>query len=155
MIQTLNNYFSGVVDKRPPVENEEHFREIQNRISSALDEAKVSIRIVMAWFTNEVLFNKLVEKYNEDVDVRVAIYDDKINKKHGIDITKIPHDLIRKGQRGGLIHDKFCVIDNHVVLTGSYNWTNNAEFRNDENITVEKDPEQASKYSVEYRRLTS
>jgi len=155
VLTTLNNYFSGVVDKRPPVQNEAHFQDIQNRILSALDEAKVSIRVVMAWFTNEALFNKLVEKYNEGVDVRVAIYDDGINKKHGIDISQVPHDLIKRGQRGGLMHDKFCIIDNQVVLTGSYNWTNNAEFRNDENITVEKDPTQATRYSQEYRRLTN
>jgi phosphatidylserine/phosphatidylglycerophosphate/cardiolipin synthase-like enzyme len=52
------------------------------------------------------------------------------------------------------MHDKFCVIDNQVVVTGSYNWTNNAEFRNDENITIEHDQAQATRFSVEYRRLT-
>lgn len=145
----------GVIDRRQPVVNEAHFQEIQNRILSALDEAKVSIRVVVAWFTNDLLFNKLVEKYKEGIDVRVAIYDDGINRKHGIDISQVPRDLIRRGRRGGLMHDKFCVIDNQVVITGSYNWTNNAEFRNDENITVEKDPEQATRYSQEYRRLTN
>lgn len=143
----------GVIDRRLPVVNEAHFQEIQKRILSALDEAKVSIRVVMAWFTNELLFNKLVEKHKEGIDVRIAIYDDGINRKHGIDISQVPHDLIKRGQGGGLMHDKFCVIDNQVVITGSYNWTNNAEFRNDENITVEKDPEQATRFSLEYRRL--
>lgn len=145
----------GVIDRRQPVVNEAHFQEIQNRIISALDDSKVSIRVVMAWFTNEMLFNKLVEKYKKGVDVRVAIYDDGINRKHGINIAQVPHDLLRRGQKGGLMHDKFCVIDNQVVVTGSYNWTDNAEFRNDENITVEKDPEQATRYSQEYRRLTN
>ena len=53
------------------------------------------------------------------------------------------------------MHDKFCVIDNQVVITGSYNWTTNAEFKNDENITVQKDPEQATIYTLEYKRLTT
>lgn len=145
----------GVIDRRKPVVNQAYFQDIQNSILHALDEAKVSIRVVMAWFTNDVLFNKLVEKHNQGIDVRVAIYNDGINRKHGIDISKVPHDLLRRGMRGGLMHDKFCVIDNQVVITGSYNWTNNAEFRNDENITIEKDPEQATRYSQEYRRLTT
>jgi phosphatidylserine/phosphatidylglycerophosphate/cardiolipin synthase-like enzyme len=51
------------------------------------------------------------------------------------------------------MHHKFCVIDNQVVLTGSYNWTTNAETRNDENVTVQKDPESATKYSLEFNKL--
>lgn len=145
----------GVIDNRKPVINEAHFQDIQNRILKALDAAQVSIRVVMAWFTNETLFNKLLDKAKEGLDVRVAIYDDGINKKHGVDIGQIPNDLIKRGQRGGLMHNKFCVIDNQVVITGSYNWSDNAEFKNDENVTVEYDPEQATKFSVEYRRLTT
>lgn len=152
-----DNYIihGGVVDNRKPVVNQAHFENIQNQILKALNDAKVSIRVVMAWFTNEKLFNKLLEKHSEGLDVQVAIYDDGVNKKHGVDVTQLPYKLIKRGQRGGLMHDKFCVIDNQVVITGSYNWTDNAEFRNDENITVEKDPDQATKFSVEYRRLTT
>ncbi len=40
-------------------------------------------------------------------------------------------------------------------ITGSYNWSDNAEFKNDENVTVEHAPKQATKYSVEYKRLTT
>jgi phosphatidylserine/phosphatidylglycerophosphate/cardiolipin synthase-like enzyme len=145
----------GVIDKRKPIVNEAHFQDIQNRVLTALDGAKVSIRVVMAWFTNDVLFKKLVEKHNQGIDVRVAIFDDGINKKHGVDISQIPHDMIKRGKRGGLMHNKFCVIDNQLVVTGSYNWSDNAEFRNDENVTVEIDPEQATAYSVEYKRLTT
>ena len=53
------------------------------------------------------------------------------------------------------MHDKFCIIDNQIVITGSYNWTDNAEFKNDENIVILKDNEQATKYSLEYKRLTT
>lgn len=144
----------GVVDKRRPIVNQAHFQDIQNKIIAALDSAQVSIRVVMAWFTNNTLFNKLLEKHIEGIDVEVAIYDDGVNRKHGVDITQLPHKMIRRGLRGGLMHDKFCIIDNQIVVTGSYNWTDNAEFRNDENITVENDPDQATRYSVEYRRLT-
>lgn len=145
----------GVISKKKPVINQAHFQDIQNKILTALDGAQVSIRVVMAWFTNETLFNKLLEKRQAGVDVEIAIYDDGVNRKHGVDVTKLPHKMIKRGKRGGLMHDKFCVIDNQVVVTGSYNWTDNAEFRNDENITVEHDPDQATRFSLEYRRLTN
>lgn len=158
LIEEVNGSFvvqGGIVIKTKPIVNEAHFQDIQNKILAALDGAQVSIRVIMAWFTNEVLFDKLLEKHNQGVDVEISIYDDGVNKKHGVDITKLPHKRIKRGKRGGLMHDKFCVIDNQIVLTGSYNWTDNAEFRNDENITVEHDQTQATKFSVEYRRLTT
>lgn len=145
----------GIIDRSIPTINHAHFENIQNKIINALDSAKVSIKVVMAWFTNETLFNKLVEKHNEGLEVEIAIYADGINNKHGVDIAQLPHKLIKRSKRGGLMHNKFCVIDNQVVITGSYNWTDNAEFRNDENITIEKDPVQATNYSIEYRRLTT
>jgi len=145
----------GVIDRRKPVTNLAHFQNVQNQILNTLDKARVSIRVVMAWFTSKTLFNKLVEKHKQGIDVQVAIYDDGVNRKHGVDFSQLPNTMIKRGKRGGLMHDKFCGIDNQVVITGSYNWTDNAEFRNDENITVENDPEQATRYSEEYRRLIS
>ena len=145
----------GIIDRRLPVQNEAYFNDIQNQIVTALDNARVSIRVVMAWFTNDVLFNKLVEKRGQGVDVQLLIYDDGINRRNGVDFNQLNYTPIRRANRGGLMHDKFCVIDNQVVITGSYNWTNNAEFRNDENITIERDPEQATRYSEEYRRLAN
>jgi phosphatidylserine/phosphatidylglycerophosphate/cardiolipin synthase-like enzyme len=157
VVEQNGNYFiqGGLIDNRPPVINEAHFQDIQHRILAALDAAQVSIWVVMAWFTNDTLFQKLVEKRRQGLDVKLAIFDDGVNKKHGVDVASLPHTLLKRGQRGGLMHDKFCVIDNQIVITGSYNWTSNAEFRNDENVTIEKDPEQATKFSVEFRRLTS
>jgi phosphatidylserine/phosphatidylglycerophosphate/cardiolipin synthase-like enzyme len=57
------------------------------------------------------------------------------------------------GRRGGTLHNKSCVIDNQKVITGSYNWSVNAENKNDENAAVMYDDERASDYSVEFRNL--
>jgi phosphatidylserine/phosphatidylglycerophosphate/cardiolipin synthase-like enzyme len=51
------------------------------------------------------------------------------------------------------MHNKFCVIDNQKVITGSYNWSKNAENKNDENVAVVYDNDFASDYSVEFKRL--
>ena len=39
------------------------------------------------------------------------------------------------------MHNKFAIIDNRLLLTGSYNWTFSANNRNDENLIVIDDPE--------------
>ena len=34
------------------------------------------------------------------------------------------------------MHHKFCIIDNRIVMTGSFNWTRHAADQNYENITI-------------------
>ncbi len=142
----------GAVNNRKAVVNDAHFQNIQSQVLRELDSAKVTINVAMAWFTNEVIRDKLIEKLGQGVDVHIAIFDDGINKKHGVDLNSLPHTLV-KGSRGGFMHNKFCVIDNQKVVTGSYNWSNNAETRNDENVTVLNDPDQATNYTLEFRRI--
>ena len=145
----------AVIDRRKPVINNAHFQDIQNKILNELNKAEVSITLVMAWFTNDVLYDKLIEKRDAGVEIKMAIYDDGINKHYGVDIDQFKAVRLKHALRGGIMHNKFCVIDNQVVITGSYNWSTAAETLNDENVTVEYDNKQATRYSVEYRRLVA
>jgi len=60
---------------------------------------------------------------------------------------------IQRGSEGGILHDKFLVIDGKYVLTGSFNWTTNATAKNDENFVVLDD--QGPKFEAEFERLWS
>ena len=134
------------------IETEAHFQDIQSKILLELSKARVSIIVAVAWFTNQTLANKLIEKYQEGLNIKVLLYDDYTNRTHHADFSSITVKMT-KAIRGGKMHDKFCVIDNQVVVTGSYNWSNSAEFRNDENIAILRDNQRASDFSVEFRRL--
>lgn len=116
------------------VHNEAYFAEIEQRIIKALDEANATIDVCVAWFTNDKLRDKLLEKSKAGIEVRVIIYKDGVNKSKGVDLTGLNHKEFR-GERGGVEHHKFCVIDNVHTISGSYNWTLNAEHKNDEDTT--------------------
>ncbi|MCH5312421.1 MAG: phosphatidylserine synthase [Prevotella sp.] len=142
-----------IIKKAPKIETNAKFQEIEKSILAALDKAKVSIDVAVAWFSNEKLFNKLIEKKEQGLDVRIIINKDGVNKKHGVDITQLDAKEIRS-ERGGIMHDKFCVIDNQTVITGSYNWTNNAEFRNEENVNITENANAlATEFSVKFKEL--
>lgn len=134
-----------------PVINQAHFDDIQNKIIAQLDKAQVSIWVAVAWFTNKLLAEKLIEKQQQGVSVDIIIDDNGTNTKYCPELGNC--NLTRIQVKGGIMHDKFCVIDNQVVITGSYNWTNNAEFKNEENIEISEDPKLATKYSVKFREL--
>lgn len=141
-----------LVDNCQPVATEAYFLNLEKQVLDTLDKARVSIWVAMAWFTNENIKNKLISKKREGVDVDIVIYDDVVNHNHGVDLSDLPYMCV-KSKRGGYMHNKFCIIDNQIVMTGSYNWTKNAETHNDENISILKDPETASDYSVEFKRI--
>jgi len=136
------------------VEVEVHFDEIQNQILEALDRAKFTIWIAVAWFTNKVLFQKLIEKKEQGLNIQIIVSNDEINKKYGFDYENYfetkRHDKI--GLCENLMHNKFCIIDAKTVIHGSYNWTNRANY-NKETISVETSKELAEKYAEEFMKL--
>jgi hypothetical protein len=50
------------VKKKLDISNKASFDKIQNDILFALDKAKISVNLAIAWFTNERLYKKLLEK---------------------------------------------------------------------------------------------
>ena len=51
------------------------------------------------------------------------------------------------------MHHKFAIIDNRLLLTGSYNWTSSANNRNNENLMVIDDPEVIARYQNQFEKL--
>jgi phosphatidylserine/phosphatidylglycerophosphate/cardiolipin synthase-like enzyme len=45
------------------------------------------------------------------------------------------------------------LIDAHILLTGSYNWTFSANNRNDENLMVIEDPKVIARYQNQFEKL--
>ena len=54
--------------------------------------------------------------------------------------------------RSGKMHHKVIIIDDETVITGSYNYSKNAENSNDENILIIKNAKIASRYFKEFKR---
>ena len=128
------------------------FRENQDKILTVINAARVSIDIAMAWFTNDAFLPILKEKQVNGVRIRIILNNDGVNQLHGCDLTDFEVKS-RRGIYGGIMHNKLCIIDNQKVITGSYNWSENAENRNIENIAIIEDNNIASDASVEFQRL--
>lgn len=150
--KALNSFFSPQAASVRTVKTDAYFDNLERQVINDLRGARVSILVAMAWFTNQRIADVLIEKYMEGVDVKVVSFDDYTNSKFGVDLGEIPHKKV-KVPSGGIMHDKFCVIDNQKVLAGSYNWSEKAEKKNVENVPVLYDDARASDYSVEFRRL--
>lgn len=132
-----------------------YFQDIEYHLIKHLSESKERILIAVAWFTNSNISNTLIGLKNIEIDI--ILDDNKINNNskaiqdlitNGINITFIK-DLQKNYY---LMHNKFCVIDNKKVLTGSYNWTLNAN-TNDENLAVISNIDIATSYNMEFSKI--
>ena len=51
------------------------------------------------------------------------------------------------------MHDKFVVVDDDIVMTGSFNWTVQAAKNNQENVLITDRPFFVFEYKEEFKRL--
>lgn len=119
-----------------------HFKNIRSQILTELDAANNEIFVAVYWFTNQDLFDKLLEKLDAGIQISLIIHNDYINNRE----TGLPFQkFIDKGGKfyfsssDNPMHNKFCVIDKSVLINGSYNWTYYAENKNRENVLLIKD----------------
>jgi phosphatidylserine/phosphatidylglycerophosphate/cardiolipin synthase-like enzyme len=125
-----------------------------------IEAAKQELLVAVYAFTSDDLASALVKAKKRGVVVQVVVdreFDrtNENSKGRFFDVEKIPVRRVSgaAGKAGdkdtGLMHQKFAVVDRRVVFTGSYNWTQSADIRNDENLLMFRD---ASPLAEEYRK---
>ena len=123
------------------------------RLCSFLDSAKSRILIAMYWLTDEVVFNKLIELKKRGIDIQI-IFDESTPDFSAHINAFVVHNIIPvlSPKINGAMHNKFVVIDNSAVWTGSANFTPTVlkpkgTYFNDENIVIITSPIAAEQYS--------
>lgn len=111
------------------------YRFNSRRLAEALDEAgRRGVRIHMVIDRN---------KYNESQATRQLLDDHRFTFR-----------LARgRGGNGSKMHHKFALLDEKIVITGSYNWTFASEEENYENLLILRDPELVRTYRPEFELL--
>ena len=136
-----------------------YFNNIRQQIIKALDKASDRIIVAVYWFTNEELFSKLIEQIEKGRKVELIIHNDFINNRYtGLNFQ---HFVDKGGEfyfSDGYnpMHNKFCVIDDKILINGSYNWTYYAENKNRENVLIiEEEKDTIESFIIEFERLKS
>lgn len=144
----------------PNIDLKSNFENLKEKIIIQLKEAKYFIWVAMSWLTNKEIISILNEKAHEGINVQIIVNDDEINSKYFSYFLKNMNMQLYKVQPQGvyknIMHHKFCVIDGRKVINGSYNWTNKAEYNN-ENINIINQPlvesGETMKYMDEFMKL--
>lgn len=126
----------------------------EDALVSLIANSKKSINVAMYIFTSRDSAYALVDAAKRGVEVRVYLNNDQRNEKYskagflrkkGIPVKLHDHD--------GLMHNKFAIIDEEIVATGSFNWTASADTRNDENLVLIKNKKASEAYKKKFDAL--
>lgn len=107
-------------------------------IKSLIRSAKKTIRIAMFAWTRRDLAHEVVSAKKRGINVEV-ILDRNLATGTGAVVTRMLAEggiNVKLNNGATLLHHKFLIIDNDVLLNGSANWTKNAFQKNDDCFVV-------------------
>jgi len=127
---------------------------VSRRIVQLIDDAEKTVHFMVFSFTSNRIAQAMIRAVNRGVRVE-GIMEQR-------DLTN-PHTQFKRLKEAGvdvvpdrnprMMHIKAIVIDSSIVITGSYNFSNNADRFNDENVVVIFDRDIALRYLDYYRWL--
>ncbi|KAG2222503.1 hypothetical protein INT45_012817 [Circinella minor] len=132
-----------------PSENSYH------KFITALKSAEETLYVCIFSMTDNTTAKALAQAKRRGVDVRI-ITDNEQRDAKGSDVIRlneeegIPFKMDNEDQ---FMHNKFAVIDRRMVLTGSFNWSISARYRNHENVIITNVESVVEAYHQEFERL--
>ncbi|MBA7476780.1 hypothetical protein ES707_12175 [subsurface metagenome] len=114
----------------------------QKEIIKNINQAESFINIAMYIFTDREIALPLIKARERGVKVRLYLDKDQVDYQYSQSRFLVQKGIkTRVSTNNYIMHNKFAIIDNRILLTGSYNWTFSANNRNDENLMVIDDLE--------------
>ena len=124
----------------------------ESQLIVAINKANSSIDMAVYDLSLNNITNSLIKAHQRGVAVRVLTDSDHLKRSHFIDLT-LKGITVRGDKRSALMHNKFTVIDNKEVWTGSMNYTFTGAYRNRNNLIRLNDSLAANNYSEEFSQL--
>jgi len=99
---------------------------VSERIVSELQRAKYSIWIANVWFTDNAIYELLIEKVKEGINVEMLLSINKImNCDENAKIQQFidmggEFFLINEAEHNQILHDRFCMVDYSTVIDSGF-----------------------------------
>lgn len=129
---------------------------LEDAIIPVVMGAQSSIRFLAFSFTDYPLAQAMIDRAAAGVSA-AGVYE-----KFGSETDAAEMDTllcggvpVRQDGNSGFMHNKLIIIDDRIVITGSLNFSTNAEDNNDENVIIIDNPEIAQLYVQEFDRIWS
>jgi phosphatidylserine/phosphatidylglycerophosphate/cardiolipin synthase-like enzyme len=128
---------------------------VLNALIPLLSNAEESVYFLAYSFTTNELGDLLRQKDEDGLDVKGVMDAEQVVSNQGTeyDLFKQANMSVRLDGNEGLMHHKVFVIDEKIVVFGSYNFSRSAEENNDENLIVVYSEPIAQQFIKEFQRV--
>ena len=125
------------------------------RILELLKGAESSIYFMAFSFTTDDFGETVMNKARQGLSVAGVMDEDQIKSNTGTeyDNFKKANLSVYKDGNAGNMHHKVFIIDEKIVIFGSYNFSASAERKNDETVMIIFDSDFAAQYLAEFQRV--
>jgi hypothetical protein len=137
------------------VSTKAYFEEIDFHVVQELLRARDSVKICVAWISWQKYASVFDQLTHRGVKVEVIYNDDYINKKNFYSPSRATILYPLKARGNALMHNKFCIVDDSTIITGSFNWSINARRHFENLVVIENDFKLVKKFLTEYQDLKS
>ena len=122
------------------IKTDVYFENIEWEIIKLLRNAKESVRVCVAW-VNRTTYGPVFHEISErGVKVEIIINNDSTNENYGVKSSdSFSVFSIDTRSASAFMHNKFCVIDDEILVTGSYNWSAKASASFENIVVIRKD----------------
>lgn len=129
---------------------------VMDRIIPIVSSAQSNIRFLAFSFTDYPLAKAMIDRSAAGVDV-AGVYEKVGSETDSAEMKTFfcAHVPVRQDGNPKFLHDKLIIIDNHIVISGSFNFSSNATDNNDENVIIVDNAEIANLYMQEFGRIWS
>jgi phosphatidylserine/phosphatidylglycerophosphate/cardiolipin synthase-like enzyme len=124
-----------------------------DRIVQAIDAAQQQIRVQAYGFTAAPILRALALAARRGVDVQVLLDKSNVNgwRYSGAEYMWRVGIPVWIDYLPAIAHAKLIIVDRHLIVGGSYNYTASAETRNAEDVTFLDSPELAAQFLANWR----
>jgi phosphatidylserine/phosphatidylglycerophosphate/cardiolipin synthase-like enzyme len=136
-----------------PDEEATRVNTIVDGLEEVINSARRSLDIAIYELDLPQLGEAILAARDRGVEVRMVTDSDTLEDLEvliELDEAGIP---IVPDERGAIMHNKFVVVDGQSVWTGSWNFTPNGTYRNDNNAIFIRSPELAANYTAEFEEM--
>jgi phosphatidylserine/phosphatidylglycerophosphate/cardiolipin synthase-like enzyme len=126
-------------------------------LARLIKAAKKEIAVAAYAFSSKYLGQALSGALKRGVKIRILLDGDNARKSYSIDewLTGEGIDVRFIEIKRGSLHHKFMLMDGKILITGSYNFTNESEFRNHEAAIFTNHKGLIQAFTAEFERLWS
>lgn len=154
-------YFLGYLDGQQLIGRAASFFQ-QEHAEIIIEDTEIPLEVHFC--PRENCMQEILEIMEGSQEVQCAFFD--LNLEPLIALLKEKHALVvmdnengagldfaRIDGKQGLMHNKFCILDKEIVITGSFNPTENGNFKNNNNVVIIYSKKLAENYLQEFEEL--